>query len=354
MNENVERKSTSRITVLIPAYNASKYIDIAIRSILDQTYSDFLLLVINDGSTDDTEKKILSFDDKRIRYVKNETNIGLVNTLNKGIDLTETEYLVRMDADDISVPQRLEWQLLYMDTHPAIGISGGKYEIVGDESGIPKIPLENDYIKANLLFSNSLCHPTVILRTQILKENDFRFGAFEFNDQYGFKVTEIEDYVMWQRVRDSVQFANLDKILLKYRKEGQNFSTANIDAILARKKMFYIHMLEELKIKPSPLNLLMHINSENVGNSDSANDIDLFDNYLTEILNKNKVENIYPQNTLQEIVRAKWEQLFFYLPDLGFSYVLRYWRCSRKIKGKEMAYFLKCKINNFLKEKTTK
>src|SRR5688500_8514963 len=106
------------VSVLMPVYNAEAYVSEAIQSILQQTYKNFEFLIINDGSTDNSEKLINTFSDSRIRYIRNSENIKLVATLNKGIDLSVGKYLVRMDADDISLPERLQKQVDFMETHP--------------------------------------------------------------------------------------------------------------------------------------------------------------------------------------------------------------------------------------------
>lgn len=99
------------ISVLMPAYNAEKYIKEAIESILNQTFSNFEFIIIDDGSIDATEEIIKSFKDSRIVYIKNEKNLGLIKTLNKGISIARGEFIARMDSDDISMPQRFELQL---------------------------------------------------------------------------------------------------------------------------------------------------------------------------------------------------------------------------------------------------
>lgn len=113
----------------MPAYNAEKYLREAIDSILAQTFTDFELIIINDGSTDFTKDIILSYTDQRIRYIENEQNSGICVTLNKGLDAARGRYIARMDSDDISLPRRLEVQVQYMDSHPEIGVAGTDIEI---------------------------------------------------------------------------------------------------------------------------------------------------------------------------------------------------------------------------------
>jgi len=100
------------ISVIMPVFNGEKYLSLAIESILEQTFTDFEFIIINDGSTDDSEKIILSYQDRRIRYIKNKENLNIGRTLNKGIDLAKGKYIARMDCDDISLPNRFERHFL--------------------------------------------------------------------------------------------------------------------------------------------------------------------------------------------------------------------------------------------------
>ena len=110
------------VSVILPAYNAERFLKESIDSILAQTYRNFELIVLNDGRTDRTEEIVLSYSDPRIRYVKNEQNLKLIKTLNKGIDLAKGEYIARMDADDVSVPTRFEEEVYKFEEDPTLGI----------------------------------------------------------------------------------------------------------------------------------------------------------------------------------------------------------------------------------------
>jgi glycosyltransferase involved in cell wall biosynthesis len=114
-----------RVSVVMPTYNDALYLRDAIDSILNQTFTDFEFIIVNDGSADDTERIILSYEDKRIRYLKNEVNAGNTVARNKGMEAARGRYIAIMDSDDVSVPDRLETQYKYMERHPGIGILGG-------------------------------------------------------------------------------------------------------------------------------------------------------------------------------------------------------------------------------------
>ena len=123
-----------KISVLMPAYNAEKYIGEAIESILNQTYKDFEFIIINDGSIDRTEDIILSYDDPRIIYLKNKENSGIVASLNNGLKQAKGQYVARMDADDISLPTRFEKQLQYMESNQHIFVLGTSLILFGENS----------------------------------------------------------------------------------------------------------------------------------------------------------------------------------------------------------------------------
>ncbi len=199
---------TPQVTVLMPVYNGEKYLAEAIESILTQTYTDFELLIINDGSRDRSVEIIQSYDDRRIRLVNNEHNLGLVKTLNKGLDQALGKYIARMDQDDVSLPERLAEQVSYLDHHPKIGLCGTWIEVFGLGSYIEKYPTDHDTIKASLLFYNALAHPTVVMRKQMFEQYDLR---------YSIEYLHAEDYELWLRCSNCFEIANLGQVLLKYR-----------------------------------------------------------------------------------------------------------------------------------------
>jgi len=173
-------KNNPLVSVLMPVYNGEKYLNEAIDSILSQTYSDFEFIIVNDGSTDKTEEIILSYADDRIRYVKNEENIRLIRTLNKGIDLAKGKYIARMDADDISLPNRLEKQVTFMEENPRVGLLGSFYKsfkggntVQSTGNGTPF--LSNEGLQFRLIFSSTIRHPTAFIKTDVLNQHKIYF-----------------------------------------------------------------------------------------------------------------------------------------------------------------------------------
>lgn len=198
-----------RVSVILPAFNAEAYIKEAIESILGQTFRDFELIVINDCSADGTEAVILSFGDDRLVYVKNEENLGVAATLNRGLALARGEYIARMDADDISLPRRLELQAACLDAHPDIAVLGTNVETF-DENGPQRTgwsATDPRQMNVDLFFSCGIAHPSVMMRKSVIEE----LGG------YDREFEGLEDYELWCRVSKGHGVTTLPEVLFRYR-----------------------------------------------------------------------------------------------------------------------------------------
>lgn len=198
------------VSVVMPVYNGSKYLKEAIDSILNQTFTDFELIIVNDGSTDDSEDIILSYNDHRICYLKNERNSGICITLNKGLDNARGKYIARMDCDDISMPERLVKQVDYLEHHQDVGALGTDVVTFGDGYADRYFDFVHDSngCKAGLLFATCFAHPAVMLRASVINEHNLRY-----DDEY----RGLEDYELWYRISQYTNMNNLPEALLKYR-----------------------------------------------------------------------------------------------------------------------------------------
>lgn len=199
------------VSVILPAYNAEGTIGEAIKSIIDQTYKDWELLVINDGSTDNTKSVILSFNDPRIKYYENEGNKRLIYTLNRGLELARGKYIARMDSDDVSLPDRFATQVKYMDENPNVIVCGSRIQkfkgkkIIGKAEGV--IGGAN-IVKEFLVRGSCFSHPTVFIRREVLERQSLRY-----NKDY----IHAEDYKLWVDLAKYGDFYNLSDVLLLYR-----------------------------------------------------------------------------------------------------------------------------------------
>ena len=170
----------------MPTYNVAPWVDEAIQSVLKQTYRDFELLVIDDCSTDDTVSVVRSIDDPRIRIIQNEKNVGLAENLNRGLSHISTEYVARMDGDDIAEPFWLEREVAVLDSHPEIGICSAGFERFGTVKSLVRFPERHEDCMANMLFECSVIVPT--FRMSLYRDHGLRYSSEAF---------PAEDYRFW-------------------------------------------------------------------------------------------------------------------------------------------------------------
>lgn len=212
------------LSVVMPVYNAEKYLQETIDSILNQDFTDFQLIILNDKSTDNSkaiiEKNAAS--DSRIVFVDKVENVGPARLRNEGFSLSTGEFIALMDADDISKPNRFSKQLEFLRTHPEIGVCGTFYTLFkpDGERKLISLPTEHIDIKTDFLFYNPIGNPTIMLRKAALK--DFRFD----ND-----FVPIEDYELWDRISAFTVLANIPQSLLDYRWHNTNISQTKIDNV---------------------------------------------------------------------------------------------------------------------------
>lgn len=206
-------KHIPAVTVLLPVYNAADFLAQTIESILAQTFTDFELLLINDGSTDKSVSIAESFTDSRIRLVHNEKNIGLIATLNKGAVLARGRYIARMDADDIALPQRLEKQVAFLDANAGVDAVAALVDFINTDSEVTghwdtdRLAVAEADISRIMPGTNCIAHPSVMIRTEALRK--FLYSAAQKG---------AEDYDLWLRMLAAgKRIAKLPEVLLHYR-----------------------------------------------------------------------------------------------------------------------------------------
>lgn len=210
---------TPLISVIMPVYNAAEdYLRTAMESILQQTCGDFEFIIINDGSTNNTESVILSYDDKRIRYVKNDRNLQITASLNKGLGLANGEYIARIDADDYSDKLRFEKQINIMNNNDKIGLAGTyTIEIPTNEEIVP--PTDDKDMKLLLKYcTNCIVHSSVMLRKSVLDEHNLKYNP---------KALHAEDYRLWCDMADYCEFTTIPEFIHYYRIAPEGISATN-------------------------------------------------------------------------------------------------------------------------------
>jgi glycosyltransferase involved in cell wall biosynthesis len=195
-----------KISILMPFYNAEAYLSESLESILNQTFEDFELLAIDDGSTDNSVSIVKSFDDKRIRLISLDHNF--IESLNYGLKVSKGKYIVRMDADDIMLPKRLEVQHNFMEANLDIDVCGSWAERFGNNRGTIKYESEHEGMTSSLLLYCCMIHPTVIIRKTTLDQLGLNYLDYPY----------AEDYKLWTDLSlAGARFATIREVLLQYR-----------------------------------------------------------------------------------------------------------------------------------------
>ena len=207
------------ISVLMPVYNTkSSELQAAIESILEQSYRDFEFIIINDGSTNDAEDVILSYKDERIKYFKNDQNLKLIATLNKGLDLCSGKYIARLDADDYSVPERLERQVRYMESHLNVGLLGTFFEYFPNNEKPVQLESFDDIKLCIRYLPGCLLHSSAMIRKSVLKDN---------NLYYNTGCVHAEDFKMWSDLSRVCDVDILPEVLTFYRMSDNGICANN-------------------------------------------------------------------------------------------------------------------------------
>lgn len=193
------------VSVLMPVFNCESYVTDALQSILEQTYDDLEIIIVNDGSTDDSVDVIKRIADKRIRLYQNISNAGLVKTLNFGISQCRGHLIARMDADDVSCRDRIEKQVTYFGAHSECICVGTWYTILGTEQTI-ELPTGTDAIRICMWEYSPMCHPSTMMKREALSSLHYE-EAFR----------HAEDYKLWSDLSELGELHNIPEPLLRYR-----------------------------------------------------------------------------------------------------------------------------------------
>lgn len=214
-------KKEPKVSVLMPIYKTKEeHLREAIDSILSQTFEDFEFLILDDCPEDNREEIVKSYNDKRIKYIKNEHNLGITPSRNKLIDMAKGEYLAVMDHDDISLPKRFEKQVAYLDANPSVGVVGCWYTtLISHQTMV--YPTEHPEIVSGII--NGCCyilHPASMIRKSVLIENKICYEE---------KFSPAEDFMLWGRLIEFTNFYNIPDFLFLYRDHSENTSHLQSD-----------------------------------------------------------------------------------------------------------------------------
>lgn len=292
------------ISVVMSNYNTPiKYLKESIDSVLNQTYSNFEFIIIDDSSTDDSLEFIKSYDDPRIKLIVNEENIGLTKSLNKGFEVAQCEFIARMDSDDICYPERFEKQIAYMKEHPDTIVCGTWADII-DENGVlregdwtRKSIEDMEQYKINLLFCNYpvVLHPSVLFNHALLNKY-----CIKYNNTYRYA----QDYDMWTQCSKYANCFIIQETLLQYRIHNNSITCSKRDY---QKK--YVFQIVQIQLSVLHLQLPNNIKDAHIlfPKGEAQFSITL-KKWIKQIINANKKYQVFNHKKIKKILWYYWSK----------------------------------------------
>ncbi len=299
-----------RVTVLMPVYNGERFLNEAIESILAQSFAHFEFLIIDDGSTDRTAEIVNSYHDPRIRFCRNERNLGISATLNKGISLAGSDLIARMDADDISQPDRLRKQYNYMCIHPQCAMVSSWAEVITEDKRFIRLErYRSEFYYYNLTFECWIYHPTVMFRRSCVE------AVGMYSQMYS------EDYDLFWKISTRYRIGNIAESLVRYRLSPTSLNTvlkkaeydqAN-EANVLRNIRYY--MGEDYALPKESLECLRHNFEPIIASGDISSAVTAL-NALDDITEK-IIERSNPNRNTETLKEANYYKRKFIITELS-------------------------------------
>lgn len=321
--------SHPKVSILIPTFNSEKYIMDTLYSLLEQTFQDFEILIVNElGSKDRTTEIITLFQDPRIKVIQNTERLGLAQSLNLGIRAAKGEYIARADADDVYPVDRLAKQVDFLDEHPNISVCGAWQRHFGKRNYIHKTVITPEEIKAQTLFICDMCHSTLMIRKKDFIDNDLWYDPNYLS----------EDFELWSRAVHKLGFYNLPDVLGEYRWDGENITASKMDRLEGEAQKIIARTLkEQLKITIRDEDLILLSGWFNPFQDDNRTDrkkiINKGKKLLDLIEKQNELYSVYDPAALKAVLKRRYE----WMTNSNLVQVVK------RIKERRISYRVICK-----------
>ncbi|WYD80825.1 MAG: glycosyltransferase [Candidatus Electrothrix gigas] len=331
--------SNPLVSIVMPLYNSEAFIRETLDSLLCQTYSDFELIIVDDGSVDQSLAIVGSYTDKRIRLIEQKTNQGIAATLNRGLDAASGKYIARIDSDDIALPNRLACQVAYLEKkHDVVALGSRIFRFGELHDSIDIRPLAAEACAAFLLFATPFVHPTVMMRRSVLEELALRYDP-------QFSCTE--DYEFWERLSWRGKIANVEEQLLKYRIRSGGVTGTEMDKMRIQQQRIQSRMLLRLDIKASEEQLVFHQAISEGRRLRNREELQRACEWLQFIINRNNEKKIWDQLGLAEAIGFIWLRLCRNCGHLGIFTLSKYREFKEIVFPKfpfkaQMIFYLSC------------
>lgn len=328
------------VSVNMAAYNAEKYISEAIQSVINQSYQNWELLIINDCSTDNTAKEIEKFKDERIKVFHNNQNEGIVYTRNRALHYSQGKYVSVLDADDIYLPEKLKTQVDFLEKNNDYAMVGSAFRFLFQET--EKLSettcwyAKAEYFPAILLFNNFFVHSSTMFRTQLAK--DILYKPLVKGCAPG------EEYQLFVEFARTLKIYNINKELMYYRQHAVSISKVREDKINEYIDIIVLNQLKRLGIEPSANELKLHKSIRFAFDHLTIEDIKSIKKWIHFLIQKNKEYKIY-NSFFEEYLAVKWYEIARLNAEIGIQMLIEFFSSSlafhAAISQREKLFLLK-------------
>ncbi len=286
-----------QVTVFITAYNSAMYIEQAIQSVLNQTVKDIEVIVVDDGSTDNTQEVLSKIDDSRLRVLTNTTNQGIVYSRNLALTEARGDFLAVLDSDDVALSDRLEKQLNAFAQRKNLALLGGRAYVIDDlgnlQGEIPHSPSGSDRNKAALFFENPFVHSSVMMRMSVFRE----VGGYPV-----LKYPVVEDLALYIEIAKKYEVDNLDEFICRYRRHDSNITKTSLLKVLEMMHQVKQEQLNELSMLGTEDESEMLINYY----QPNAFGIQEYADFLSTIIVQNRKSKTYHPTYFDKAIHQIW------------------------------------------------
>lgn len=282
----------------MPVYNGERFLSQALASIWQQTFTDFELLVVDDGSTDRTSEILDACRDRRLRILRNETRLKLAGALNRGLTEARGQLIARMDADDLMRKDRLARQVEYMTRHPEVGCCGGWAKTFGAETNtVLRFPSKAEDIRAFCLFFSPFAHPAVMFRRDWFSQEELHYDGSYY---------PTEDYELWARAVMRFPCGNIPRVLIDYRQHEKSMTGAEWSEMNAQTRRVQRGVLETLGLTPTEEELHIHRAASMGQLPASEESFHRTEAWLLKIAAANRESTLCSPSALESILNYVW------------------------------------------------
>lgn len=286
------------VSVVMPFFNAAEFIGQAVRSVLDQTFTGFELIAVDDASTDASRRTLEEFADPRIIILGNRGRLGVAASLNRGLDAARGKYIARMDADDVCMPARFASQVRFLDQNPAICVCGTWVRrFGGGRSYTLRFPVGRECVRSYVLLGNPLAHPSVMFRRDELLAKDLRYDE---------SCSAGQDYDLWVRASVSVGMDNIPEVLIKWRHNSSGVTSGSFSASDKTARELQRSQLWKLGIDVTSEEMDWHRVVGNGGGVSGREGLRKAAAWLDKLLAANEAAGMYPKKGLEQACAFAW------------------------------------------------